>query len=345
MATLLRQTLDLFAELLPAPVARQAPPRRVAPTGRRSIGPIPPAGRQGPAQGSLLDDPQTLLPPLPPEQANAPQPPAKSALAPAAPAEPLHRALSPAQFAHPRASRELRLEDVIVAYEFVRARRRSIGFVVGPDGLSVRAPRWTPLPEVEAALREKSRWIVRKLHEVGERQRRQEAARVVWADGVSLPLRGAPLRVVLDPSHGFSGKGAALQTDAQGNVTLHVGLPHGAAPTQIRDAVQAWLMREALGHFQARVQHFAPQLGVQVQRLRLSSAGTRWGSASADGTVRLNWRLIHLTPSLIDYVVVHELAHLRVMDHSPRFWDTVGRIVPDYAERRSQLRADAIPRW
>jgi hypothetical protein len=124
-----------------------------------------------------------------------------------------------------------------------------------------------------------------------------------------------------------------------------VGLPHSATPDQIRDAVLAWLMRQAKRLFIERLDHFAPQLGVRWRKLALSSAGTRWGSASADGSIRLNWRLIHFKPSVIDYVMVHELSHLRVMDHSPRFWDTVASVVPGYAELRSQLKDEAVPRW
>ena len=108
-------------------------------------------------------------------------------------------------------------------------------------------------------------------------------------------------------------------------------------------AAQAWLMRQAQGNFVQRLDHFAPLLGVRHTRLRLSSAGTRWGSASADGSIRLNWRLIHLHQDLIDYVVVHELSHLRHMDHSPQFWAVVASVMPDHAERRRALRRAAVP--
>ena len=80
-------------------------------------------------------------------------------------------------------------------------------------------------------------------------------------------------------------------------------------------------------------------------RLSLSNAGTRWGSAKIDGSIRLHWRLIHFKPSVIDYVVVHELSHLRVMNHSPQFWDTVATLVPDYAKQRKQLRTQTLPKW
>jgi len=122
-------------------------------------------------------------------------------------------------------------------------------------------------------------------------------------------------------------------------------LPQQAGADQIRDMTQAWLMRQARQLFIERLDHFAPQLGVQWRKLSLSNAGTRWGSARTDGSIRLNWRLVHLRLPVIDYVVAHELAHLRLMDHSPRFWETVGSVMPDYAERRGQLREAVVPPW
>ena len=263
---------------------------------------------------------------------------------PAAPAVPLPSLLSPAEFRHPQANREVLLGDAVVAYALQRARRRSIGFSVGPDGLSVRAPSWVTLGAVDAALREKSDWILRKLGEARERQQRMEGGRIVWAHGAVLPYLGEPLTVVLDPSHGFAGKGGALVAATE-QPSLHIGLPHSASPAQIRDAVQAWLMRDARRHFTERLDHFAPLLGVRWASLRLSSANTRWGSAKSDGSIRLNWRLLHYRPAIIDYVVAHELAHLRVMDHSPRFWNTVATVVPDYAALRNQLREEPAPLW
>jgi predicted metal-dependent hydrolase len=126
---------------------------------------------------------------------------------------------------------------------------------------------------------------------------------------------------------------------------LCLGLPHHADPAQIRDAVQAWLMRQAKRIFTERLNHFAPRLQVQWKKLSLSSASTRWGTASADGSIRLNWRLVHFKMDVIDYVVAHELSHLRVMNHGPQFWETVGTVMPDYALRRRQLKDDALPRW
>jgi predicted metal-dependent hydrolase len=104
-------------------------------------------------------------------------------------------------------------------------------------------------------------------------------------------------------------------------------------------------MRQAKLLFTQRLDHFAPQLQVHWRKLSLSSAATRWGSAGADGGIRLNWRLIHHKLDIIDYVVAHELSHLRVMNHSPQFWETVESVVPDYAKRRRVLREQMLPPW
>ncbi|MEO8280653.1 MAG: SprT family zinc-dependent metalloprotease, partial [Ideonella sp.] len=250
-------------------------------------------------------------------------------------------ALEPGEFRHPQADRELRLNGHLVAYSLRRARRRSIGFVVGVEGLRVNAPRWVGIGDIENALREKADWILRKLVEQRERAGRLHAARVEWRHGISLPFLGQSIVVVLDPA----ARGAVLEPTAQTDSTaphdaaitsstahrqLRLGLPHDATAQQIRDSVQSWLQRQARELFEARCQHYAAQLGVRYTRIGLSSAQTRWGSASASGAIRLNWRLIHFGLATVDYVIAHELAHLREMNHSPRFWDIVRSLMPDY---------------
>ncbi len=292
-----------------------------------------------------------LFDPAPPTAAPAPAPtpPAPEPRPPvaAATAEPLDSVLAPATFHHPRANRQATLGHTFVGYELRRIKRRNIGFMVSSEGLTVSAPRWVPLNEVDSAVQSKSAWILSKLEAARERRDRIEAARIEWREGAAFPFLGEEVIVVLDPRRGA---GAALNTAGEAlpgvpRLTLHVGLPHHATSEQIRDAVQAWLMREAKRLFTERLDHFAPLLSVQWKKLALSNAGTRWGTAHSDGTIRLNWRLIHFRMPVIDYVVAHELSHLRVMDHSPRFWDTVATVVPDYADLRGQLRDEALPPW
>ena len=252
------------------------------------------------------------------------------------PAEPAPPPLSnKVLIAHPRANREAVLEGMRVAYFFQRVRRRSIGFVVGPDGLEVRAPKWVTLKEVELGLQERGEWVLRKWAEMQERQK--NIRQIEWREGASLDYLGAPIHLCLSPEVGRSDLNAQRQ--------LMLALPHSAEPSQIRDAVQAWLMREAKILFESRLNFFAPQMNVQWRRLSLSNAGSRWGSARVDGAIRLNWRLIHLKPEAIDYVVVHELAHLHEMNHSPAFWKVVAGILPDHVERRKSLQKENLANW
>jgi len=247
-------------------------------------------------------------------------------------------------FLHPRATHEIILGDQRVAYELKRRKRRTIGFSVGIEGLAVSAPKWVSLLEIEQAVRGKSGWIVKKLHEMRLRHRQLEAARIDWKDGATFPFLGETVRVVLD----FRQAHDALETGDTSEKAvkiLRLDLPADAASLQIQPVVRAWMLQQAVALFTARLDFYAPQLGVQWRKLSLSSAATRWGSANSSGTIRLNWRLLHLKPELIDYVVVHELSHLRVMDHSPGFWAVVHSVMPDHAALRQQLKAEMTPRW
>lgn len=336
MHGLLQFTLDLFSEA-------DSPPKNI---------PIEPITLVKPAQPAIEIIVKTTV--------------ANGASAVFTPTEPLASVMRPAAFTHARANREARLVDSIVAFELKRGKRKTIGFSVGADGLTVSAPRWVPLYEIDKAVQEKSKWIVAKLQEARERQDKLASNRIEWKDGTLIPFMGEQVIVVIDPRHLYTSSGAhsargpasegqaQLHTDAQASnaslpgvprLTLHISLPQDAAPERIRDAVQAWLMRQAKRIFEERLNLYAPQLKVHWTKLSLSSAGTRWGTAKSDGSIRLNWRLVHFKMSVIDYVVVHELSHLRVMDHSPRFWSTVESIMPDYAALRGQLKDDAIPRW
>ncbi|MDQ5915966.1 MAG: hypothetical protein QG584_1859, partial [Pseudomonadota bacterium] len=129
-----------------------------------------------------------------------------------------------------------------------------------------------------------------------------------------------------------------------GGDTLTLCLKSGVAPGAILEKA---LRERAREHFASRLAPLAAVLGVTVPALALSSARTRWGSCSTKSGIRLNWRLIHFPEAIIDYVVVHELAHLRHMNHGPRFWSLVEVGCPDYRAVRVELQrlAAHIPHW
>jgi predicted metal-dependent hydrolase len=228
-------------------------------------------------------------------------------------------------------SHSLRLGERPLSYFLKRSARRSIGFTVDDRGLTVTAPRWIRLQDVESAIAEKQKWIFSKL---GEWQQR-EATRVLpvmqWRDGATMPFLGQSITLRLDSPSGV------LMFDADGHV-LQLALPAQATTQQIRDRVQGWLQHQAKRLFTERLDYYGERLGIRHSAFALSSATTRWGSCTEDGVIRLNWRLMHFPLALIDYVVAHELAHLREMNHGPQFWDTVESIFPEFRDARERLK-------
>jgi predicted metal-dependent hydrolase len=229
--------------------------------------------------------------------------------------------------------RRIVLGQYAVDYELKRSARRSIGFMIDDFGLHVTAPRRATLPDIDNAIRAKQRWILTKLQERGERRAtRAERAPVCWEDGARLPYLGADIILRLQPA---ARSHCVFDPETR---ELQIGVTPGLSEWQLKERVKLWFQAEAKRLFAERLDLYAPRLGVHYRSLTLSSAGTRWGSCTIAGNIRLNWRLIHYAPALIDYVVAHELAHLREMNHSPRFWAVVGSVFADYDGARLELR-------
>ena len=120
---------------------------------------------------------------------------------------------------------------------------------------------------------------------------------------------------------------------------LHVPAPAGERQAaEVREKVVAWLRRRAAERLPERVAAWRPKAGVPMPRVIVSDQRKRWGSCDRNGTIRLNWRIIQAPMRLVDYVVVHELVHLRHRGHGRDFWQAVGRVMPDYERRREDLR-------
>ncbi len=236
---------------------------------------------------------------------------------------------------HPQANASIALHGALLHYLLRRsARRRSIGLRVNAQGLTVSAPPCTPLHDIEAVLCQRAVWIARCMAQATQHKSAQQAA-AQWRAGGSVPFLGTPITLRLAGT-----ASATLQGDE-----LLLPLPAAASAQEVRCAAQTWLLGQARRMFTRQLDEWAPRVGVRWQRLTVSRARTRWGSASADGAIRLNRRLIHLPPELVDYVVVHELAHLHEMNHSARFWQHVERALPDYEARSERLRRAVTPAW
>ncbi|MDR3299850.1 MAG: M48 family metallopeptidase [Candidatus Accumulibacter sp.] len=221
-------------------------------------------------------------------------------------------------------SRTIALGDRIVPYTLRRARRRTLGLTIDHRGLRVAVPQRTSLAEIENLVRQHADWVAKKLDEWRERWR---PAPWRLADGERLPYLGGwlEIRVAVGDNR--------IVWAGDGTLTL---LPRSAANAE--SLLGKALRRQAMDVFSQRLARQAARFGIAAPRLTLSSARTRWGSCSLKSGIRLNWRLIHCEPDLIDYVIVHELAHLTEMNHGARFWAIVGQYFPDYRKARDALK-------
>ncbi len=225
--------------------------------------------------------------------------------------------------------RGIQLFNEAVSYTLVRRKRRSIGFKVDGSGLTVSAPPREPYHYLEQLILERAPWIVAKLKEMEAKRLPQRT----WQQGERLLLLGDELELNL-----YRSNRRAEPIRSPGKVWVGVPDTQDAAAVQTR--VAQWYRRLATQHFQQRLACYAPRLGLAPPPLKLSNAKTTWGMCLSSGVIRLSWRLIKAPESQIDYVVAHEIAHLKHMDHSPAFWETVGQLFPDFKVQRKALECD-----
>ncbi len=217
-------------------------------------------------------------------------------------------------------SRRALLDGREIIYELHRSprRRKNVSFIVEQQHLRVLAPKRTTLRALDEILQRRTEWILQRLDAQTPPRLRDQIR-----DGGVLPLLGVSTPVIF--GHGPS----RLEAD-------HL-LVDAAAPDPTSQA-EACLRQLARQHFQDRVEHWAPCVDARPQRLQVRDQKTRWGSASARGTLSLNWRLIFATLEIVDYVVVHELCHFHQPNHSAAFWRLIASHLPDYADQRGALR-------
>ncbi|MDQ3185333.1 MAG: M48 family metallopeptidase [Pseudomonadota bacterium] len=230
-------------------------------------------------------------------------------------------------------SRHISLNGKEVAYTLKRCRRKTIGMKIDSRGLTVRVPSKESLRWVESVLQNKADWVVKKL---GEWENRQ-SSRLVWEEDTIFPLLGEPWRLAT-AANGIMQMTRALVNTGAEERQLKLPLPSALSAQKIEKTVMEWYRNQALACFSERIELYAHKLGVTLPQLRLSRAKTLWGSCSVRGIVHLNWRLIQMPLNLVDYVVAHELSHLIEMNHSPAFWQTVGRVYPGFVAARKELK-------
>lgn len=219
-----------------------------------------------------------------------------------------------------------------ITYTLKRSsRRRSIGLMIDDRGLIVSVPARVSEKWLQSVLRDKAHWVVEKLNG----WQACKPAEMRWADGEKIDFLGELL--TLSVVQGLFTAPAHLCGSE-----LRVFVVNGSGADIIKQAALSWYRGEAERIFAQRIAHYVPLLKVAPRAVRLSSAKAQWGCCTASGTVHLNVQLIKLPQRLIDYVVAHELAHLREMNHSAAFWGLVESVCPDHASLRRELKAVAL---
>ncbi len=234
---------------------------------------------------------------------------------------------------------QIRIGDRTLSYQLRRsARRRTIAIEIHPrDGLVVHSTARVNLEGLHEFLLQKADWILATTERQAQAQAR--APVVSWENGSRVPLRGEAVALRVEPGAARP----AVSLEAEG-ILVRTPPEDGLFPAgeRVRTLVVGWLRQHAAEVVAARVQAYLPRLEVQPRTVRVREQKRRWGSCSAGGALNFNWRLILAPAEVLDYVVVHELCHLKELNHSPRFWAQVAGILPAYREPRAWLRNNSL---
>ena len=230
----------------------------------------------------------------------------------------------------------VRYGDTTIDYQVRRTKRRKKTVQIRVDGGEVRvaAPMRTPNSELRAIVEKRAPWILRHLSD-GTR----EAPPKRFVSGETLPYQGRNITLIVDTAE------VPYPRLSLDNWCFRLTVPEALQDEERYDSVHGalvlWYREQAAERMESLVEQWRPRLGVgEMPQLLIRDQRRRWGSCAPDGTLRFNWRVVMLEPTLMEYVVVHELAHLTHPNHSPHFWGLLTEVMPDGQERRSRLREE-----
>ena len=249
------------------------------------------------------------------------------------------------------ASRDrVRVGDTIIDYEIRRSvrRKKTVEITLVDGGVQVAAPSRLPKREIQRIVLKKASWIIRRMSET-----EREAPPKHLVSGETLPYLGRNFPLIVEaadvPSVTVRFDDGSFRVTAPrshpgepapgGDSRLRGNDGKGDGADEIREALVDWYRACAVEHLPVEVERWWDRLGTgNKSRILIRNQRSRWGSCAHDGTLRFNWRVMMLDPSLVEYIVVHELAHLTFMDHSANFWGLVVQVLPDAQQRRGRLR-------
>jgi len=212
----------------------------------------------------------------------------------------------------------------MINYILSRSKRKTVAIYVRREGVEVRAPLRTPKRDIDNFVLSKEEWIKNKQAKLAGQARQRENFTLTY--GSTVFYRGKPCLIVA-----YKGKRVDFRNG-------QFFIPQGLSPEEIKKACVKIYRMLAKRDLTEMTLYYARKMGTEPAAIKINSAKTRWGSCSAKKSVNFSWLLIIADNEAIEYVVVHELAHIIELNHSPRFWAIVESILPDYKTRRKRLK-------
>ena len=224
--------------------------------------------------------------------------------------------------------------DATIEYDVQRSDRRKKTVQITMDGgrVVVAAPSDTPHSKLEAIVRKRAPWILRQAPGAV-----LQVPRKRFVSGETLPYLGRNVRLIVDPAD-VSSPGVRFDHWSF-RIAVPIGLDESKRYEEIRKAIGQWYRQRAAQRLPRAVELWRKRMGwPETPGVLIRDQRQRWGSCAPDGTLRFNWRVVMVHPELAEYVVVHELAHLKVSSHSAEYWAQVSSLLPDAQHRRQRLR-------
>lgn len=218
-----------------------------------------------------------------------------------------------------------------IDFELIYRTRKTVGIkICRENGLIVHSPKGVKSEEIIKILKTKSSWIVKKLEEV--RNIEQRIIPKKFVDGEKFLFLGEEhkLEILFNPKQ----KKPKFEID-YGRILIETCTTE---PDKIKAWFEAWYRTKALETIGERVLYYQPLLGIKPNLVKVKTQKSRWGTCNSKGNLYFNWKIIMAPIEILDYLVVHEMAHLLHLNHSAKFWNCVGNILPDYKTRRQILK-------
>ena len=209
-------------------------------------------------------------------------------------------------------------------YTLIRSKRKTMTLYIRNGILEVRAPLWVPNSEIEKFLVSKEKWIIDKLNKSKAQKLQRGAFTLNYGSALLYRSKEYPL--------------IAKEGNRIGFDSTHFYIPPNLDPKEIKHACVQIYQRLAKNYIPERTITIAKSMELMPSAIKINSAKTRWGSCSTKKSINFSWRLIMADDETIDYVIIHELAHLIEMNHSPRFWQIVENVLPDYRKYLTRLK-------